>query len=274
MTPVSTKDSPPEHSVPTVDSPESSTSEGNGPSTGASWKGALWKGGWWKIVLASLGIAICGIAVLGFVGVAWLGVGSISATEPRPVRDIPAVNGAPEASLVMSASPVGEVGFVVDELFVDDREVRANDGWAVVADSARHVSDIETPFDLVSMYSWDEVVNDTTNTTSSCIGGLGEFTSFTACAPTPSRVTQISTGGTEDAGTVTLDVLAFNLPKNAAWLVATTDSGTRIAGAVVEGSAYLAWPGEGPIAAEDNMRPVKVQALDANFGEVYQTSIG
>lgn len=71
---------------------------------------------------------------------------------------------------------------------------------------------------------------------------------WTACGTDVVSEPTVGRGSTESGDQLSFSVSVDGLDESAAWVIVETESGYRVASALVDGMAYLEWPG-GDLAA-------------------------
>lgn len=201
------------------------------------------------------------------------GLSSSDVLEPRP---LPAVEGAPDADFVMVVEPVSATGEDVERQLLDLGALWLGPDHNIQPGSATHLFNVQTPFDDLTFFEWRDLPSvEGRMPLSDCLGAFGTSGSTTTCsesAGVAATVPSVGLGSSTDQTGSTYDVTVSGLGADAAWAVVDTKSGVTAAAQVVDGMAYMQWPGttKGSIGVAE---PIHVTALDTDFNEVWSQDI-
>lgn len=224
---------------------------------------------WWIGAVIGLAVVLGVLAILIVVGALVLGVGITP--DESGIRDLPPVEGAPDADVVMNVESIEVKGEDVDRQIVQLGSAPMMQDAVIIAGSAVHVAEVATPFEDVSIYRWSEAEASTSpSSISECVGGFSRSGGFASCGPSGLEP-QVSWGNRDTVMGTANDVTLTNLPPGAAWARVSTTSGTVIASRVVDGVAHLQWQGFDRGGFAD---AVMVEALDADHSQIWSAPIG
>jgi hypothetical protein len=133
-----------------------------------------------------------------------------------------------------------------------------------------HVSDVKTPYDEYSLFRWEQKDETAVNGTDLvCSGAASSAGGWTGCGTEDITEPSVGHGSTESSDELSFNVSVSGLDEGAAWAIVETESGYRVASAIVDGTAYLEWPGGGAAVAT----PTKVRVLDTEMNEIWSSPI-
>jgi len=224
------------------------------------------------IIFGGVTAAVMLLGALIVVGALFLGSGGLE-SAPLERSELPVVEGAPEADYVMVAIAKGVTGQTADRGLLQNASGPMAEDRRIESGSAELVAEFRSPFGVSELYRWSETPENPASGDPawSCNGVYGPLGGSATCGePDNGGAPLISAGSTTSNGETAYNLEVFSgLPDTVSWLMVDTESGLRVAATVIDGTTYLEWPSDGPVAA----RPTKATGLDASLNSVYSWSV-